>query len=469
MIIGTLSLISTPDQRQLALDTDEVINNNGFDERDKVRYADYNHLGVIPRNVGDPSPIKHVIYIIKENRTYDQVLGDLGKGNGDPSIELFNASCTPNQHALADQFVTLDNFFVDAEVSASGWNWSTGAEANTYVEKNWPAEYSGRRPLYDFEGGNKATAANSDVNDAYIWTHLNDAHISFRNYGFFVGTSTTGTWNSITGYVPGVITNVVAPTEPVLVSNSDLNYPGYSLTIQDQTRVAEWLKEFNNYVSNSNLPTVELVRLPNDHTSVTSVGKPSPAAYVADNDLALGKIVDAVSHSPYWKNTAIFVVEDDSQEGPDHVDAHRTIAQVISPYTQYGSVDSTFYTTTSMLRTIELITGIGPMTQFDAAATPMVNCFQHKPNLTPYTAIVPSQSILNQYNPANAPMALASEKMNLSVADALPDQVANLAIWESVKGAGSVMPTPKTIFRSYDPDMNNASNTTKSNATDDND
>src|SRR5262249_11570582 len=235
------------------------------------------------------------------------------------------------------------------------------------VKKNWPANYTnspGRNRPYDFEGGNYATSPGSNPADAFIWNKLSDAQIDFRNYGF------------------RVFGGQVADTEPRLAAKTDLNFNGYDLSKPDAyaelfgptqpTRIAEWLKEFNQYVAQGNLPPVEFVRLPNDHTAGTRVGAPTPRAYVADNDWALGQLVEAVSHSKYWGSTAIFVVEDDDQNGPDHVDAHRTIVQVISPYTQTGKVDSTFYSQVSMLRTMELIIGIGPMTQYDAAATPML-------------------------------------------------------------------------------------------------
>ncbi|OAT82341.1 bifunctional YncE family protein/alkaline phosphatase family protein [Desulfotomaculum copahuensis] len=429
MITGTLSIINTPDAGKLARYTRQVVENNGFNEQEKVRLEGAQKERVIPRRVGDPSPIKHVIYVVKENRTYDQVFGSLGKGNGDPGLNLFGDGSAPNQRQLARQFVTLDNFYADAEVSADGWNWITAAMANTYVQKNWPTNYGGRGRSYDFEGGNLATAPAKDPRDAYFWDSLGRAHVDYRNYGFF--TSAKGE---------------TASTEPGLAAHTDHNYPGYDLKIKDQTRIQEWLKEFHNYEESGKLPAVELVRLPNDHTSGTKPGMPTPKAMVADNDYALGQLVEAVSKSRYWKDTAIFVTEDDAQNGPDHVDAHRTIALVISPYTQTGKVDSTFYTTTSMLRTMELIVGVPPMTQFDASATPMINAFTDKPDFTPYTAIVPKQP-LDEINGANAPLAAESAKMNLAVEDRAPEQLLNEAIWKSVKGAGSNLPTIKTQFR----------------------
>jgi YVTN family beta-propeller protein len=445
MIQGSLSIVDVSDDIQLQKYTVQVIQNNGFDEGSKVRLAGTPNEHVIPLRPGDATPIKHVIYIIKENRTYDQVLGSLGKGNGDPRLNLFGDESAPNQRELARRFVTLDNFYADAEVSADGWNWATGALANTYVQKNWPADYSdapGRDRPYDFEGGNYATSPGNDPTDAFIWNKLDDAHIDFRNYGF------------------RVFGGQVATTEPRLAAKTDPNFNGYDLTKPDAysellgstqpTRIAEWLKEFNHYEAQGNLPAVEFVRLPNDHTAGTRVGAPTPRAYVADNDWALGQLVDAVSHSKDWGSTAIFVVEDDAQDGPDHVDAHRTIVQVISPYTQTGKVDSTFYSQVSMLRTMELIVGLGPMTQYDAAATPMLNSFSDTRNLSPYMAIKPDQNILAEKNGPNAPLASKANTLDFSSQDRAPEQLLNQMIWQSVRGQDSQMPTPSTGFREVD-------------------
>ena len=423
MIVGTLSMVPVPDAGTLDGYTQQVIANNGFDERDQVRVAGDPDEQVIPRRPGDPSPIKHVIYVIKENRTYDQVLGDLGQGNGDPHLELFDDQSAPNHHQLARQFVTLDNFFADAEVSADGWNWSTAALANTYLQKNWPQNYGNRNRPYDFEGGNYATAPSTDPTNAYLWDRLDHAGISYRNYGFWV------------------FNGSVANTAPQLAANTDLQYAGYNLRITDQSRMDEWLNEFQQYVDSGSLPAVELVRLPNDHTAGTTPNMPTPRAMMADNDLALGRMVEALSHSPYWADSAIFVVEDDAQNGPDHVDAHRTVGLVISPYTQTGAVDSTRYTTSSVLRTMELILGLGPMTQFDARAIPLLNAFASTPNLAPYLAITPQQT-LDEVNAADAPMAAESLAMDWSREDLAPERQLNEAIWQSVRGAASPMPEP---------------------------
>ena len=434
MAVGTLSIIPVPDQEQLAQLTAEVVANNGFDERGRVRLAGTPPAQVVPRRPGDPSPITHTIYVIKENRTYDQIFGSLGKGNGDPTLNLFDDASAPNTRELARRFVTLDNFYADAEVSADGWSWSTAAEANTYVQKTWPANYSGpgRNRPYDFEGGNLATAPGPTPDNAYLWDRLERAGVTYRNYGFWIA-------------APGR----VASTAPGLAAHTDLQYPGYDLSVSDQARVDEWLAEFQAFVANGGLPTVELVRLPNDHTAGTRPGSPTPRAYVADNDLALGRLVEAVSGSPYWPETAIFVLEDDAQNGPDHLDAHRTEALIISPYTQTGAVDSTFYSTSSMLRTMELIVGLPPMTQFDAGATPMLNSFTDTPNLQPYTATVPDQA-LDEMNAASAPMAAESLGLDLSAEDRASPAVLNAAIWKSVRGAASDMPAPRSAFREPD-------------------
>ncbi|MCZ8512179.1 bifunctional YncE family protein/alkaline phosphatase family protein [Paenibacillus filicis] len=431
MEIGTLSIIDVPAANELAHYTKQVVGNNGFDERDKVRTVKgSNDQQVIPRHVGDPSPIKHVIYVVRENRTYDQVLGSLGKGNGDPNLNLFGEESAPNTRQLARQFVTLDNFFADGEVSSDGWNWTVAGMANTYVQKTWPANYSGRNRIKDTYADNISSIPNGNFENAYIWDRLAQNNISYRNYGFYAYPGY---------YLPSSL--------PGLIQHSDTAYPPYDMKVKDQVRVDEWLKEFKTYESNDNLPTVQLVRLPIDHTVGTSVGQPTPKAMMADNDLALGRLVDTVSKSKYWKDTAIFVVEDDAQDGSDHVDAHRTVALVISPYTQTGNVDSTHYTTTSMLRSMELIVGVPPLTQFDASALPMFNAFTDKPNFKTYDAITPKQS-LDEVNKPNAPLAAESSAMDFSVEDRAPAQRLNLAIWQSVKGAGSQMPEVKSSIRS---------------------
>ena len=475
MIVGTLSQIAVPNATQLETYTNKVVANNGFNEGDKIRVSGTPQTTVIPLHPGDPTPIKHVIYVIKENRTFDQELGSLGQGNGDPSLNLFGNESAPNARALAKQFVTLDNFYSDAEVSADGWNWATGALANSYVQHAWPQNYGGQNRPYDFEGGNLATSPGTDPTDAFIWNKLSDAGISYRNYGFRV----FGGQYDASGKLVGATVAGNPSTEPRLLANTDLNYAGYDLTKPDSfahmfdnvintatgkpygtqpTRIAEWLKEFNQYETNGNLPTVEFVRLPNDHTNTDTPGSPTPRAYVADNDYALGQLVQAVSQSKDWGSTAIFVIEDDAQEGPDHVDAHRTVAQVISPYTQTGKVDSTFYSQVSVLRTIEQIVGLAPMTQFDAAATPMLNSFTDTPNMKTYTAIVPTQNV-QETNPVPGPhFSMYASLADSATAVDQNESLENLGLWASVHGYHSQMPAPQSNLHLDGPAIPVASN-----------
>jgi YVTN family beta-propeller protein len=423
MIHGTLSTIAVPGDEQLQADTRQVADNNGVED---THGDDHGGRGILPRHRGGRSPIKHVIYEVNENRTYDQVLGDLPRGNGDPSLALFGRGITPNHHRLAEQFTTLDNLYAAGEVSDDGWEWSTAAEANSLTQKTQPTNYGGRGHFYVGEGGTLAAAPGREAARSYIWDALDDAHISYRNYGFWA-----------TGTPPVQVFN-----EPNLDAHTDHAYAGFNMQIPDQDRFAEWQKEFNGYVAAGDLPAVEFLKFPRDHTCGTSPDCPTPRAMVADSDLALGRLVDAVSHSRFWASTAIFVIEDDAQDGPDHVDAHRTVGHVISPYTQLGSVDSTFYSSVSMLHTIELLLGLRPLTQFDAVANPMARSFANKPKLTPYVAQQPSVSLTEANTPAS-PLAARSARMDFSKEDRAPEHVLNEAIWQSVKGGRSRMPAPR--------------------------
>ena len=427
MIVGTLSSIPLPlSHDRLERGRKQVARNNGFDDAETER----------PKR----PPIKHVIYVVQENRTFDQVFGSLGKGNGDASLNLFGDESAPNQRALQRDYVTFDNFYADAEISAQGWNWTVAAGSPLFTESLWPSNYSGRGAPYPSESGDPAIAPNRDPKDAYIWDRLADKGISFRNYGFYVNTDAAG---------------VNTAFDPVLDARTDHGFRGYDLSCPDNsdtfaprkancgtTRYDAWKAEFDGYVARGDLPTVELVRLPNDHTAGTRPGSPTPRAYVADNDLALGRLVDAVTHSAYGKDTAIVVTEDDAQNGPDHIDAHRTLAQVISPYTRTGAVDSTLYTTASMLRTIEDLVGIGALTQFDAQATPMTGSFTRRPDSTPYTVVRPA-SAGTATNSTTAPLAAVSARQPLGKEDQIDEKSFNEAIWQSVKGAGSAMPAPR--------------------------
>ena len=394
----------------------------------------------IPRKKGDASPIKYAIYILKENRTYDQVLGDLKKGNGDPSLCLFPEKITPNHHALAEEFVLLDNFYVEGEVSADGHEWSMAAYASDWVERNWPQSYGkdarGKFP-YPSEGGFDHAAR---PHGGYIWDRAAEAGVSYRSYG---------EW---TAYDQR--TQLYKATVPALEGHVDEHFPTFDMDIPDAARADRFIAELQRFERENDMPRLQILRLPNDHTSGSSPGKPTPIAHVADNDLALGRVVEALSRSRFWPRMAIFVTEDDAQNGSDHVDAHRTIAYAISPYTKRRSVDSTLYSTSSLLRTIELILGLDPMSQFDAAAMPMFRTFQKEPDLTPYTC---RELEVDRYekNTAAAWGADTSLKMNFAKEDAADDLLLNEIIWKSVRGADSPMPPPRRaafVFAEADED-----------------
>jgi YVTN family beta-propeller protein len=440
MLKGAVSLINLPPVAKLAQLTRRVYANSPYtDEMLKAARAP-KEKSAVPVRVGAPSPIKHVIYVIKENRTYDQVLGDMKEGNGDPSLCLFGEDITPNQHALAREFVLLDNFYVDAEVSADGHNWSMAAYATDYTEKTWPTNYSNRGRTYDYEGSRKI----SRPTKGYIWDHCKAAGVSYRSYGEFVGVRDVkieggGGQEPTEAALQARRENYTA--EDALQGHFSPTFPPYNLEISDNTRIDRWLEEFREFEKNGNLPKFQIVRIGNNHTQGTRPGALTPRAHVAENDLALGRLVEAVSHSKYWATTAIFVLEDDAQNGPDHVDAHRSIAFVASPYAKRGAVDSTMYTTSGMLRTMELILGIPPMSQYDAAATPMFGSFTNNADLTPFKHR-PARYDLTERNAENAPGAQQSAAWDFSKEDTLPDIEFNEVIWMSVHGANSRMPAP---------------------------
>jgi DNA-binding beta-propeller fold protein YncE len=380
----------------------------------------------IPAKVGDPSPIKYCVYVIKENRTYDQVFGDVPEGNGEKSLCLFPDEVTPNQHALVKEFVLLDNFYAEAEVSADGHEWSMGAYASDFVERTWPLNYRGdRRVPYPAEG---ALALARPAN-GYIWDRAAAKGISYRSYGEFIKNGATPDDPSST-------------TVPNLVGHFDPKFRGYDLGYPDVKRADRFLEELAGFEKSGDLPNLVILRLGNDHTSGTRPGGLTPTAMVADNDLALGRVVEGLSKSRFWPNLAIFVVEDDAQNGSDHVDAHRTVALAISPYIKKHSVDSTLYSTSSMLRTMELILGLEPMSQFDAAAHPMAASFGSALDATPFAAR-PARVDLNARNTRDAFGAEASLKLDLDEAeDRADDLVFNEIIWKAVKGKDSPMPPP---------------------------
>ncbi|HTH49598.1 MAG TPA: beta-propeller fold lactonase family protein [Candidatus Limnocylindria bacterium] len=381
----------------------------------------------VPSRVGGKSPIRYVIYVIKENRTYDQVLGDLAGGNGDPSLCLFDERVTPNHHALAREFVLLDNFYVDSEVSADGHEWSVGGYATDFVEKTWPLNYGhnakGKVP-YPSEG----TLPVAYPASGYLWDRARQAGVSFRSYGEFCAVGTG--------------TNEPAHTRIAsLEGHFDPGYRPWDLTYPDVRRAEHFAEELKRFERAGDMPRLQILRLPNDHTYGTAAGRPTPSAMVADNDLALGKLVEAVSHSKFWPQTAIFILEDDAQNGPDHVDAHRSIAFAISPYVRRHARDSAMYSTCSMLRTMELILGLKPMTQFDEAAAPMFAVFQAAPDLRPYRAL-PATADLHEKNVATAWGSRESATMDFTKEDAVDDLLLNRVIWHAVKGPDRPMPSP---------------------------
>jgi hypothetical protein len=419
MFKGTLSVIPVPAPAMLSDYTRQVYDNTRYSKaREQAPSGEAGNP--VPAKVGDASPIKYVFYVLKENRTYDQVLGDMPQGNGDSSLCLFGKEVTPNGHKLAEEYVLLDNFYVDAEVSADGHNWSMAAYATDFVEKNWPANYAGRGGKYDFDGSRPI----ANPPKGFIWNYCQRAGVSFRNYGEFMDTG--------------------KPTLGLLRESEHYctQYPGWNLDIQDVYREKVFEHDFDSLLVRQNVPHFNTIYLPNDHTSGLSKGAYSPTAQVADNDLALGKLVDHISHSSIWKESVIFVLEDDAQDGPDHVDAHRSVAWVISPFVKRHSVNHTMYSTSGMLRTIELILGLPPMSQYDAAATPMWSCFQARPDHTAYTTHAAITDI-NRRNTAWNNEAKQSALFNFAKADAAPDRELNEVLWKAVKGPQSRMPEPK--------------------------
>ncbi|MFM7845555.1 MAG: bifunctional YncE family protein/alkaline phosphatase family protein [Planctomycetota bacterium] len=424
---GTLSVIDAPSPADMAKYTRSAFECSPLREDKAPRSSAHTAGHPIPKTVGDPSPIKYCIYIIKENRTYDQVFGDLPQGNGDPTLCIFPEKITPNHHALAREFVLLDNFYVESEVSADGHEWSMAAYATDFVERTWPLLYRGSREgklRYPAEG----SLPIAQPATGYIWDRCRKAGVSYRSYGEFIANAAQ----------PGG--KAQAKVES-LEGHFDPDFHGYDLNYPDVKRAARFISEIKRFEAEGEMPRFQILRLPNDHTQGTVPGKPTPTAMVADNDLALGQVVEAVSQSKFWKETAIFVVEDDAQNGSDHVDAHRTVALVISPYCRRGVVDSNLYSTSSMLRTMELILGLEPMTQFDAAALPMYAAFQQQLDQAPYRHR-PAQVDLMARNQPSAWGAALSLTFDFSREDAADDLLLNEVVWRSVKGANSKMPAP---------------------------
>jgi DNA-binding beta-propeller fold protein YncE len=483
LIYGSLAKINSKEtENKLAELTRQVEESNRLKaEADSIRF----HAA--------GNPIKHVIYIIKENRTYDQVFGDLKVGNGDPSLTLYGEDITPNEHKLALQFGVLDNFYDSGEVSGDGHVWSTAAITSDYNEKTWPIAYRGHERTYDFEGMvadefplEHGIADVDSPRTGYLWTEAASHGLSYRDYGEFISTEfcvgrgeeqpspKEGTpapppagacehkvvkhgealpvakgaerreaspyaWD-----IPLIKRSV--PTMAELRDHADLQFASFNVDYPDQLRADEFLSEFKEFVQGhgkskeQELPNLIIMHLPNDHTGGTRPRKPTPSASVADNDLALGRIVEAVSHSPYWDDTVIFVLEDDAQDGADHVDAHRSLALVISKYAPGPSdrpfVDRDFHTTVSLMRTMEMLLGLPPMNLNDGYAPVMSKEFSGAGNQPPFTADLRNREngLLYRANPAKAAGAKQSQRMDFSRPDAVNTRVLNAILWRDRKG-----------------------------------
>ena len=428
--VGVVSVLDVPDRRTLKKFTQQVRDNNREIPAGGIDRA--GGASAIPMYLGHRSPIKHVFYIIKENRTYDQVFGDLPQGNGDPSLVQFGRNVTPNHHALAEQFVLFDNFYGPGDQSALGHRWVLQAYPSTWTHKYGNAR-NNQSPM--LLGPTDAIYDNAKAHGLTVR--------AFGERGANTITPANATWTDIYNDWANGTTNVNIAARAIILGLRDVYHPRYPAAegrVLDQYRADIFLKEFAQDEQNGNLPNLVLLLLYEDHTEGTSPGFPTPRAMVADNDYALGRIVEAISKSRYWKESAIFVTEDDSQDGLDHVDGHRTLGFVISPYTKRGQVDSTFYTIVNMYRTIEQILGLPPRNQFDLAAEPMFTAFARKPDFTPYTAL-PNQIPFNEMNPPLAGLVglqreLAEFSMTIdsSEPDSADADTLNRAIWHSVKG-----------------------------------
>jgi DNA-binding beta-propeller fold protein YncE len=421
---GALSIVPVPDERLLKDLTAVVYRNCPYSDK-LLSASPHPTKTAIPTRVGDPSPIKYVIYVIMENRTYDQVFGDVKKGNGDPNLVMFGEHVTPNRHKLADEFVLLDNLYCNGHVSRDGHPWSTMAYNTDYIARDWTLTYSKRKGILD-DVADRLTNAPA----GHIWDAAARAGISYRNYG---------EGGRRVSNVDGPIR--IEAGNPGLVGHICPDYGVHAKNgrARDTDRVDVFLKEYREFEKSGTMPRLITMSLPEDHTFATAVGANTPVACVASNDLALGRLVDAVSHGTLWKETAIFVIEDDAQNGPDHVDAHRTAALVISPYTKRHAVDSTHYSTVSMIRTIELILGLPPLSQYDAAARPMYECFTDRTDPTPYTH-EQARVNLNAKNTILAYGAARSNKMDFSDVDLEDDFELNEILWRAVKGPDAPLP-----------------------------
>jgi YVTN family beta-propeller protein len=424
---GALSIVPVPNEQQLKDYTSTVYRNCPYSDQ-LLTASPSATKSAIPTKVGDPSPIKYIVYVIMENRTYDQVFGDMKKGNGDPALVMFGEQVTPNRHKLANEFVLLDNLFCNGHVSRDGHPWSTMAYNTDYVARDWSLTYSQRKGIAE-----EGRLVNAPA--GHIWDAAARVGVSYRNYGEGGRRVSTGQGLAhIEADDPGLVGHI-CPTYGVKDKAGK---------VRDTDRIDVFLKEYHEFEKAGAMPRLITMSLPEDHTAGTTTGAFTPQACVASNDLALGRLVEAVTHSSLWKETAIFVIEDDAQNGPDHVDAHRTAGLVISPYTKRNAVDSTQYATVSMIRTIELILGLSPLSQYDAAARPMFACFTDSRDLKPYTH-EPARIDLNVTNTKLAYGADRSNKMDFSDVDLADDFELNEILWHAIKGTDA--PVPPAVRR----------------------
>jgi YVTN family beta-propeller protein len=384
--------------------------------------ADLNHWKGTPQRVQLP-PLRHVLYIIKENRTYDQVFGDVPQGDGDPSLVFFPKSCSPNHRALADRFGLFDRFFVNAEVSAQGHPWSTSAYVTDFTEKTVQSAYSSRRDAEsdDDDVANPATG--------YLWDLASRAKLSLRVYGEYA--------------TLGPDQKTYRSTKPGASTYTSPTYPSYNLKIPDQDRASAWLKELQGFVKNGSMPALQIFHLPNDHTAGAKGGFGTPCAMFADNDLALGRMIEGLSKSIFWKDTIVFVVEDDSQSGPDHVDSHRSVLLIASAYNKRGVIHR-FVNTTDVIATMEQILKLGSLSQFDFYGRPLRGIFLNQPDLTPYEALTPEQS-LQEKNPEEGANAKKSDLLRLEKEDLSDDDLFNRILWAAIKGNKIPFPEQRTV------------------------
>lgn len=454
---GSLSLIPLPGSRELARLTRTVLANYQHARLKEAALPPRKDQPArpVPERVGEPSVFKHVVYIIKENRTYDQVLGDMPEGNGDASLCIFGEKFTPNQHKLSREFVLLDNTYCSGILSADGHQWADTAFATDYMEKSFagfPRSYPDGMEDSDVDALAYSSAG-------FIWDNVLSHGKTLRDYGEFTIGETR--WNdphnkkpiTFTDYYrdfidqTGLITISNRPAIASLAPHMAMNTIGWDMDVPDIFRAAQFIKDLKQFESTGKLPDFLLVCLPNDHTSGTRAGAPVPGAQVADNDLALGQIIEALSKSAFWKDTCVFVIEDDPQDGWDHVSGYRTTAYVVSPYTRRHAVIHNNYNQTSLIRTMELMLGLPPMNQMDATATPMSACFTNTPNFTPFECL-PANVPLDQLNPSpkkisdrlQRRLAEASAKLDLREPDRCSEDTLNRILWHAQKGSLAAYP-----------------------------